>query len=732
MQFLAPSLLFGGLAVSIPIALHFFYRARYKPLPWAPMKFLKEAIEQTSRRLKFQEWILLALRCLALLLLAIALARPSFTTATTAARGQAIDAVFVFDTSYSMGANEGEGKTRLERAKDAATAVLETLPAHSSIQIYGCADRAYLLGPVARFNLDQARQVIQSIELTSLATDFLPGLTEAFNAVKKGGAAAKEIYVFTDLQQSGFKKQEGAIKAKCEEIKPQANLVFVRCAKTERHLANVRILDVSVKSDIPHTKSRVPFVVTLENKGTQAVQGLHVGIELDGKAVEKDEVQVNLIEAGQTFPVTVTGSLDESGVRLLTVTLRGDDLPGDNVLYKTIFVRDKVRVLLVDGTPSPDSPLESGDHFVKNVLNPDRQREYFIEVDSIPANEVGPQHLENKDIVYLLNAPIRDADPLVGMSSEFLARLNEFVRSGGGLMISAGDKVNIAQYNKVLGKSGSQLLPFEIADIRNTTEESPFSPAPESVAENSFVDEFRKPPFSDALRFVTLNKMLVLNKDSSTSRVLVRTTDGEPLLVSKVVGAGEVIMITTSLDESWGKFPSDGRVFVPFTRYEIQYLTNRKVPGGTVTAGNPLNWLTPDQSNVFELVQPAKPGERVRPRVKLEVPESQPGQSRTVSASDTLRAGIYNIVPAGKADDAGPLFAINPDLTESDDLAVASNGDVESWCGYKVPIIEAGASLSSAVDQVRSRSEWTVWILFLLLFLLVGETVWAWVCGRAW
>src|SRR5437588_12472936 len=115
MQFLAPWMLLGGLAVSVPIALHFFFKARYKPLPWAPMRFLKEAIEQTSRRLKFQEWILLALRCLAIILLALALARPGLKSATTAGRGEAIDAVLVFDTSYSMAARLGEGdQTRLD------------------------------------------------------------------------------------------------------------------------------------------------------------------------------------------------------------------------------------------------------------------------------------------------------------------------------------------------------------------------------------------------------------------------------------------------------------------------------------------------------------------------------------------------------------------------------------------------------------------------------------------
>src|SRR5436189_1166270 len=117
MQFLAPTMLFGGLAVGVPIALHFFFKARYKPLPWAAMKFLREAIEQTSRRLKFQEWILLILRCLVLLLLALALARPGMMTAGASGRGEAIDAVLVIDNSYSMGAQDGD-KTRLDRAKD--------------------------------------------------------------------------------------------------------------------------------------------------------------------------------------------------------------------------------------------------------------------------------------------------------------------------------------------------------------------------------------------------------------------------------------------------------------------------------------------------------------------------------------------------------------------------------------------------------------------------------------
>src|SRR4051794_12800400 len=151
MTFLAPLMLAGAAAVTVPLALHFFYRARYKPLPWAPMRFLKEAIEQTSRRVKFQEWILLALRCLAIILLALAIARPSRDYTAIAGRGDAIDTVLVFDTSYSMEARDGN-KSRLELAKDAALDVLKTLPAQSSVQIFTCSGNEVRdLSPLKRF-----------------------------------------------------------------------------------------------------------------------------------------------------------------------------------------------------------------------------------------------------------------------------------------------------------------------------------------------------------------------------------------------------------------------------------------------------------------------------------------------------------------------------------------------------------------------------------------------------
>src|SRR5260370_2738998 len=178
MGFLAPYMLWGAAAASIPIALHFFFRSRYRTVPWAAMKFLLTSIEQTSRRLRFQELLLLLARIMVLVLLALALARPLTTASGGAGQGDAVDAVFLVDTSYSMGARDGAA-SRLGRAQAAAQNVIDQLPPHSTVQIITSADRSVLLAPHSPANLDHAKEIVKEMELSHLASDLVPGLVEA-------------------------------------------------------------------------------------------------------------------------------------------------------------------------------------------------------------------------------------------------------------------------------------------------------------------------------------------------------------------------------------------------------------------------------------------------------------------------------------------------------------------------------------------------------------------------
>ena len=85
MQFLQPALLWGTLAIAIPIALHFWHQKKGREIDWAATRFLFEKNQQSRRGLRLDQILLLALRCLILLTLAVLLSEPFFKNKKTAA-----------------------------------------------------------------------------------------------------------------------------------------------------------------------------------------------------------------------------------------------------------------------------------------------------------------------------------------------------------------------------------------------------------------------------------------------------------------------------------------------------------------------------------------------------------------------------------------------------------------------------------------------------------------------
>src|SRR5882762_4513499 len=94
----------GLLAVSIPIIIHILNRRRFKEVQWAAMDFLLRAMKKNRKRLRFEQWLLLAVRCLILGLLGLAMSRPMGCEkqALSNLARQAGLHVLVIDDSYSM------------------------------------------------------------------------------------------------------------------------------------------------------------------------------------------------------------------------------------------------------------------------------------------------------------------------------------------------------------------------------------------------------------------------------------------------------------------------------------------------------------------------------------------------------------------------------------------------------------------------------------------------------
>ncbi len=517
MSFLAPYMLIGTAAASVPIIIHFFFRSRYKTVKWAAMEFLLTSIEQTSRRVKFQELLLLLLRCLILLLLAIALARPlssAFVSGGGRGQGEAVHAVLVVDTSYSMGIKDGE-QTRLERAQSAALKIVNELPPYSTVQIITCADRAKVVGPRSPGNLGHAKKLIEELKVTSLTTDFLPGMQEAEIALKTSELLTKEVYLFSDMQKLGWSAQPESLGRQLKKLDKDSTIFLVHCeSKTPSLKGNAAIIDVIPKFGIPKPKERVPFVVLVRNTSDKTLTNVNVTLAVNGndladqkgktKAGESDrDVDTGVIkkiEPDQTRAVTLTALMPKEGSLVVTArtmsnfdTKTGrfkslDDLATDNRFDRVINVQKKIDILVIDG--SMDRPeVERCSFPILNVLDP-TGKETPYSPKLVPPRKATVAFLKDKGLVILCDVGLeRRADATREyLAPEFLQALNKYVRDGGSLLIFPGDNFLTDEYNKVLVKDYN-LFPYRFTGVKDFKAEHDKKLEPKINAEDEATKE---------------------------------------------------------------------------------------------------------------------------------------------------------------------------------------------------------------------------------------------------
>src|SRR4029453_18847497 len=138
LSFLSPLFLVGAAAAAVPIVLHLLKREPEARVRFAAVKLLKRApVEHTQRR-HLRELILLALRVAALVLLALAFARPFFASGAAVASSGVT--VIALDTSYSMSA-----PGRFERARQLAKDAISRAPAGDLVAVVTFADAAQIV-----------------------------------------------------------------------------------------------------------------------------------------------------------------------------------------------------------------------------------------------------------------------------------------------------------------------------------------------------------------------------------------------------------------------------------------------------------------------------------------------------------------------------------------------------------------------------------------------------------
>ena len=522
LSFLSPLFLAGVAAAAVPIVLHLLKREPEARVKFAAVKLIKQApVEYTDRR-RLRELLLLALRITALVLLALAFARPFLATgAAVATTGVTVVAL---DTSYSLAA-----PGRFERAKQLAKDAIAKAPVTDLVGVVTFADEAEI---VARPGSDRtlANDAIQQASAGFGATRYRAALSAASQDL---AGRHGTVVVVTDLQENGWDAGDRASV-------PDGTTIQVMDVGPLP--ANLAITAVRPLAD------RV--VATVHNAGARAREA-RVHLTIDHRAA--GDVSVSL-GANQSAEVTFAGA-----PRGASAAVRVDDPDGiqaDNVRYAVLGGITRPSVLLVTGTG--DATRDA--FYVQHALAAGTASDAAFRVAAVGGAQLAgwsEARLAPHAAVLLLSTR--------GLERHGRELLAAYAQHGGGIFIAAGPEVDGDVVGDVLG-AGSTLRIAAVEGARPAARVL----APVDGRHPVFQAFVRNPA---SLGLVTFQQAARIG--GAACQTLARFTTGDTAIVECPAGEGRAMVIASDLDNRWNDFPLHA-TFVPFVHEAVRYLASAR------------------------------------------------------------------------------------------------------------------------------------------------------------
>ena len=671
MTWLFPLYLLGGAAIIGPILMHLRRKPPQDRVEFSSLMFLDAQTPMPVSKRRLENWLLLLLRCLALLLLALMFARPLWRSENEDAVSQNQATVLLLDRSASM--------QRGDLWKQAITAATQRL------------EKIAITDRLAVATLDRETKVLWSFDQdkTSASTR-LAALKPQLAALKPGWASTDLGQALVDAASwfgsaqglSGLKKRLVIIT----DFQEGARLDALRGMVWPENIA-VEVLRV----DAPNSDN---FTLSLAASTEESLPGqsdapttrVRLSNTRDSKASD-----FKLSWDKGTEPPT-TGYLPPGASRVLslpgtagTLTLTGDAWDFDNRIYIAPSQPKAVKIVFI-GDEKTRSEAASPLFYLSRALQqtPSLRPELSIVPESATSIPVGTE------LVFIsgarLNAPLMQS-------------VRALAEKGGLVIAVVTPEMKAQDLEALTGISGIQ---SDVSDKSDSTDEY------QMLAEVQTTHPLLRPFADERLRDFTKlrfwkHRQLTLPKDAPLE-VLARFDQGDPAILARSLGKGRLVLLTS------GWHPADSQLALSTKFVPLLY--------GWLEAAGFRN-----EQAVSLLVGDVLPLEAA---TSIMTPD---GQTLTPKPGDTIRTEIPGIYTLGK----DRLIAVNiapeegritpMDLAKLRELGVrVEEGDLDATASAKA---EDKERLAITEQEARQRA-W-IWLLGSLLAILAWET---WLAGR--
>ncbi|MEM6805521.1 MAG: BatA domain-containing protein [Bacteroidota bacterium] len=676
MAFLNPAVLWGLLALSVPIIVHFFNLQRPKEILFSNVSFVKEVKKTVVRRVKFKQWLLLLARLLALLFLVFAFANPVWKQDGNASVQGNRSVAILIDNSYSMNASNEKGAF-FPQAVSLARNIIKNYSPDDEFQV--------MLGSnlILNGNFLTQQEAIDELKVFDIQQN-IRGQAEILSfkeeIFSRASNAAQVMYFLSDFQRSTVLADSQVIE------KPDSSLQIYYVPLATRAQSNVYVASHEIKTRILEKDKPVEMDMSLVNDGNQDLRDLSVRIMLENKVAG---INSKDLPANQSEGLAMNFTPDKRGWLGAYIELDDNPIDFDNKRYFSVYVPDKEKVLIAEGERSESIRILYESLFSQ------------FDTEFISARNLSTANLANYRSLVLLG--VND------ISSGLANRLRDFLDQGNSLMFFPGKNTRISSINSFYQQIG--IGSFE--PIKEIEAGVPASQVEllHPIFEGIFTRDQKNRQFDAPQVFkyypLKLSNGLIQNR-------ILSLENQDPLLVESEVLKGRVFTFSIFPSDEWSDLHVK-TIFTPllFRSTQIMNQSQRVQSSQEIGFYEPKFIRTEKRSNISLIGADSIP---VSPDQIQKA-----GGITLVFDNMELKEGIYDIVQEGELIEK---IAFNISDLESQLTFLRGNrleNRLSSAGLGEIDIVEP--DLSQLESQIKSEREgtplWKYFIIAALAFFLI-------------
>jgi hypothetical protein len=608
--------------------------------------------KSSMRRRRLRYFLLLALRIALLCALCFAFADPYVNRAVLGTRADK-RVVLAVDDSLSMRAG-----TRLADAKRAALGTLDELRSGDEAQVLALDSQVRVLTQPTR-NARELRSALAAVAPTDARANF-GLLAGAMRGAAEHWRGPIELHVFSDMQQTNMPPDFAELA-----LPPGVRLELHPMGRTPLPNWTVESVTVPARVTDPH-KEHVEAVI--------AGFGTPLAVRTVSLLVDDRETATRQVMVPAGGRATVAFDLPPLPYGFSRCAVRidaADTLPADDEYRFSIERSDPRRGLLLHEAGDARSALYFGAALTAAA-------ESGIVLDTVAMDQVA--QIDPRRYAFVVVADLAAAP------APFAARLREYVRDGGSVLVAIGTATAQQAQVPVFGER-------IVATHYYSRDPARFAPIGDLDASYPLAGTARE---WSGVKFYYAAVL-----DITGARVALRLADATPLLVEKPLGAGRVVYFTSGFDNLTSDLPLHPE-FVAFVDRVVRYLSGLESRSAARAVGELVALRTARDHGSVEVIDP----EGQRP---LGLSEAATAQSFRLAS-----AGFYQV---RFADGRRDLIAVNPERSES--VLVAAPDEVLAlWRGRAET--RTGASRAEAAPEGGPLLPHRFWWYAMLAVLMAA------------